>query len=115
VAELRAERFVAVPHIERGGLSHRVAELCRGQGFQPIAAGVRSRKWSQLALVQGGFGIAIVPRSMARLAPAGVRCPPLAGEGCTSGVLAMWRRDAPEMVQRFTCLLVGAGDTTPAI
>lgn len=115
VAELRAERFVAVPHIERGGLSHRVAELCRGHGFQPLAAGVRSRKWSQLALVQGGFGIAIVPRSMAQLAPAGVRCLPLAGEGCTSGVLAMWRRDAPDLVQRFTRLLAGIDSAAPTI
>lgn len=115
MAELRAERFVAVPHIERGGLSHRVAELCRGQGFQPIAAGVRSRKWSQLALVQGGFGIAIVPRSMAQLAPAGVRCLPLAGEGCTSEVWAMWRQDAPDLVQRFTRLLAGIGSAAPVI
>ncbi|RSZ35583.1 LysR family transcriptional regulator [Variovorax beijingensis] len=98
---LRHERFVATPHLERGGLSHRVAELCRAQGFQPLAASVRSRKWAQLALVQGGFGIAVVPESMARLAPAGVCLLPLEGGDCTTGVLALWRRDAPALVQRF--------------
>ena len=55
VAALRHECFVATPHLERGGLSHHVAELCRAQGFQPAPAPVRSRKWSQLALVQGGL------------------------------------------------------------
>lgn len=112
VAELRQERFVALPHLERGGLSHRVAELCRAQGFQPSAAPVRSRKWAQLALVQEGFGIAVVPASMGRWAPEGV-CPvPLRGDGCTSGVLALWRHDAPALVRRFTRAMreaLGAG------
>lgn len=115
VAALRTERFVATPHLERGGLSHRVAELCRAQGFQPQPAAVRSRKWSQLALVAGGFGIAIVPRSMAEQAPAGVHCLQLDDPLAVSGVLAMWRHDAPELVQRFTRRLVKSfpGATAP--
>ncbi|HVR50802.1 MAG TPA: LysR substrate-binding domain-containing protein, partial [Pseudorhodoferax sp.] len=105
---LRHEVFVATPHLERGGLGHRVAELCRGAGFQPAPAAVRSRKWSQLALVQGGFGIAIVPASMGRLAPDGVRVLPLQGPDCTTQVLALWRRDAPLLAQRFAEALVQA-------
>lgn len=108
VAELRDERFIATPHLERGGLSHRVAELCRAAGFQPVAAAVRSRKWSQLALVQGGFGIAVVPESMGRLAPEGVRLLALEGPDCATQVLAMWRRDASPMAQRFADALVQA-------
>lgn len=65
VQDLRGQPFVATPHLERGGLGHRVAELCRAQGFEPVAARVRSRKWSQLALVQAGFGVAVVPKSLA--------------------------------------------------
>lgn len=99
--ELREDRFVAVPHLERGGLSHRVAELCREEGFQPRPAAVRSRKWSQLSLVQAGFGIAVVPASMARLAPAGVHAVPLEGAHCTTQVMALWRHDAPPLVTRF--------------
>ena len=99
---LRREPFVATPHLERGGLSHRVAELCRTHGFQPRAAEVRSRKWSQMALVQGGFGIAIVPASMARMAPEGVHVLALEGDGCTSSVLGLWHEDAPPLVRRFT-------------
>ena len=89
VAELRGECFVATPHPERGGLGHAVAELCRAHGFAPQAAAVRSRKWAQLSLVQGGMGVAIVPASMGALAPEGVRVLPLADPGCTSGVHAV--------------------------
>lgn len=108
VAELRQESFVATPHLERGGLSHRVAELCREAGFQPTPAAVRSRKWSQLALVQGGFGIAIVPESMGRLAPEGLRLIPLEDPGGMTQVLALWRRDAPVLTLRFADALVQA-------
>lgn len=108
LAALQGECFVATPHRERGGLSHRVAELCRAAGFQPVMAPVRSRKWSQMALVQGGFGISIVPESMARLAPPGVHPLRLDGADCRSRVLALWRRDAPMLAQRFAAALVDA-------
>lgn len=108
MVDLRHEPFVATPHLERGGLSHAVAELCRAHGFAPQAASVRSRKWAQLSLVQGGLGIAVVPASMGALAPAGVRVLPLADPGCTSGVLALWRHDATALVQRFATALQAA-------
>ena len=111
LAELRAERFVATPHLERGGLSHRVAELCAAAGFEPFPASVRSRKWTQLALVQGGFGVAVVPESMGRLAPEGVRVLRL-GETCTTAVVALWRHDAPARVQRFAGALLHAMERT---
>lgn len=106
--ELRDERFVALPHRERGGLSHRVAELCAAAGFQPAAAAVRSRKWAQLALVQGGLGVAVVPASMGRLAPEGVCVLALEDAACTTEVLALWRPDAPARVLRFAEALVRA-------
>lgn len=108
VADLRGECFVATPHPERGGLGHAVAELCRAHGFAPRAAPVRSRKWAQLSLVQGGLGIAVVPASMGALAPAGVRVLPLTGPGCSSGVLALWRVDGPPLVLRFAAALQAA-------
>ncbi len=105
LSALRHELFVAVPHVERGGLSHRVAELCRACGFQPRPAPVRSRKWAQLTLVQAGFGIAIVPESMGRMAPQGARLLGLRGEDCTSTVLGLWRHDASALVRRFVGML----------
>jgi len=106
VQDLRGQPFVATPHLERGGLGHRVAELCRAQGFEPVAARVRSRKWSQLALVQAGFGVAMVPQSLARWASADVAVRPL--PGCDTTVLALWREDAPALVEQFARALAGA-------
>ena len=100
IALLRDEPFVATPHMERGGLSQRVAELCRAHGFHPAGAQVRSRKWSQLALVQAGFGIAILPVSMGRMAPEGVRLLALDGEDCVTTVLVLWRADEGTQLAR---------------
>lgn len=100
IAQLRDEPFVATPHMERGGLSQRVAELCRAHGFHPAGAQVRSRKWSQLALVQAGFGIAIMPVSMGRMAPQGVRLLALDGEDCVTTVLVLWRADESTRLAR---------------
>lgn len=96
LAALRDEPFVALPHHERGGLSYRVAQLCQASGFYPRAAGALSRKLTQLALVEAGFGVAVVPASMAALAPAGVRCVALADAGATSRVVLLSRRHADE-------------------
>ncbi|MFT3717176.1 LysR family transcriptional regulator [Pseudorhodoferax sp.] len=108
VAALRGEAFVATPHLERGGLGQCVAALCRAAGFAPRPAPVRSRKWTQLALVQAGLGIAVVPQSMARLAPPGVQALALDDAQATSEVVGLWRHDAGEMVQRFAALLRAA-------
>lgn len=106
--DLRSEAFVATPHLDRGGLSHRVAQLCRAAGFEPRGARVRSRKWSQLALVQAGFGVAVVPASMGQLCPPGVATRPLAGEGSHTTVLALWREDASALVRQFAEALAPA-------
>lgn len=109
---LRDEPFVAIAHPERGGLGRRVAELCRAQGFEPRAAAVRSRKWTQLALVQAGFGVAVVPRGMAEAAPVDVGVRAL-GDACRTQVLALRRPDAPALVARFAAAL-GEAFAAPA-
>lgn len=106
IAELRDEPFVATPHLERGGLSHRVAELCRAHGYHPTGAQVRSRKWSQLALVQAGFGIAIVPASMGRMAPEGVQLLALDDDGDSrTTVLVLWRTEGTKLAQDLVASL----------
>ncbi|WP_420223300.1 LysR family transcriptional regulator [Pigmentiphaga litoralis] len=114
VSALRDERFVALAHQERGGLGHRVAELCRVHGFSPQPAAVRSRKWSQLALVEAGLGVAIVPASMARMAPAGVKAIAIADANADSGVLAICRQDATAITRRLADALVAAHTVTGA-
>ena len=94
LARLREEAFVSLPHPDRGGLSQRVAQCCLEHGFYPRAAAAISRKLSQLALVEAGFGVALVPASLSRMTPPGVRCIPLADAGCDTRVLLLSRRAA---------------------
>lgn len=108
LAALKDEFFVALPHAERGGLSHGVAELCRAHGFYPRSARVTSRKWSQLALVGSGFGIAVVPLSMGHIAPPGVHIVALEESDCRSEVVALYRPDSTVLVLHFVEALLQA-------
>ena len=102
IAELREEHFVTVPHRDRGGLSYLVAERCIAHGFYPRVARATSRKNSLLSLVNAGFGIAVVPQSMASISlAAGVSFPAVKDADFYSEVALLWRRDAPAMVNQF--------------
>jgi DNA-binding transcriptional LysR family regulator len=101
LVQLKDEAFISIPHPQRGGLSYLCAELCMRQGFFPKAARVMSRKTTQLQLIQGGFGIALLPQSMQDLAPPGVSFLPLAGADCQSTVALACRQDPPPLVQHF--------------
>lgn len=93
LAALAGETFVSIPHLQRGGLSYRAAELCLGAGFYPRPARALSRKTSQLQLIEAGFGVALVPASMRAIAPPAVRFLPLAEAEAYSEVALAWRRD----------------------
>lgn len=101
IDQLRTERFVSVPHRERGGLSRRVADLCLKAGFFPTPARVVSRKPAQLNIVAAGLGIAVVPESMGTFSPPGLRFVPLAGEDADSTVAVLHHREATNMVMNF--------------
>ncbi len=93
LAALAGETFVSIPHLQRGGLSYRAAELCLGAGFYPRPARALSRKTSQLQLIEAGFGVALVPASMRAIAPPAVRFMSLAEAEAYSEVALAWRRD----------------------
>ncbi|MGS7253300.1 LysR family transcriptional regulator [Pseudomonas sp. SK] len=98
--QLREERFISIPHRDRGGLSYLAASLCMAAGFFPQAAQVLSRKTTQLQLIQAGFGVALLPECMREIAPASVSFVTLAGE-CESTVALACRRDAGPLVRQF--------------
>ncbi len=93
LAALAGETFVSIPHLQRGGLSYRAAELCLGAGFYPRPARALSRKTSQLQLIEAGFGVALVPASMRAIAPPAVSFMSLAEAEAYSEVALAWRRD----------------------
>ncbi|MEW9681747.1 LysR family transcriptional regulator [Pseudomonas sp. TE50-2] len=98
--QLREERFISIPHRQRGGLSYLSASLCMNAGFFPQAAQVVSRKTTQLQLIQAGFGVALLPASMREIAPASVTFVPL-GEACQSTVALACRRDAGALARKL--------------
>ncbi|KAB0567809.1 LysR family transcriptional regulator [Pseudomonas palleroniana] len=100
-AQLKDEAFISIPHPQRGGLSYLSAELCMRAGFFPRAARVMSRKTTQLQLIQAGFGIALLPKSMQDIAPPNLHFLPLAEPDCLSTV-ALARAQAPSaLVEQF--------------
>ncbi|MDH1630753.1 LysR family transcriptional regulator [Pseudomonas mosselii] len=106
LGQLHEERFISIPHRQRGGLSYLSASLCMNEGFFPQAAQVVSRKTTQLQLIQAGFGVALLPASMREIAPPLVRFVPLV-EACQSTVALAFRRDAGELVRQFVAIMQG--------
>lgn len=106
LGQLREERFISIPHRQRGGLSYLSASLCMNAGFFPQAAQVVSRKTTQLQLIQAGFGVALLPASMREIAPPTLRFVPL-DEACQSTVALACRRDAAELVRQFVAIMQG--------
>ena len=101
LAQLKDEAFISIPHPQRGGLSYLSAELCMRAGFFPRAARVMSRKTTQLQLIQAGFGIALLPKSMQDIAPANVHFLPLAEPDCLSTVALACAQTPSALVEQF--------------
>ena len=101
LAQLKDEAFISIPHPQRGGLSYLSAELCMRAGFFPKAARVMSRKTTQLQLIQAGFGIALLPKSMQDIAPANVHFLPLVDPDCLSTVALAYPQAPSALVEQF--------------
>ena len=99
--QLKDEAFISIPHPQRGGLSYLSAELCMRAGFFPKAARVMSRKTTQLQLIQAGFGIALLPKSMQDIAPPNVQFLSLADPDCDSTVALACAQAPNALVEQF--------------
>jgi DNA-binding transcriptional LysR family regulator len=99
--QLKDEAFISIPHPQRGGLSYLSAELCMRAGFFPKSARVMSRKTTQLQLIQAGFGIALLPKSMRDIAPANLHFLPLADPDCLSTVALVCAQTPSALVEQF--------------
>ena len=77
-------------HRERGGLARCVTDLCLKRGFVPRLGPAISRKTSMLTLVAAGFGIAVIPEGMQKLATPGIDFVPLSdGDAVAASALAL--------------------------
>ncbi|OZI73287.1 LysR substrate-binding domain-containing protein [Bordetella genomosp. 6] len=90
---LRDEPFVLFPRHFSPEYHDQIIALCMDAGFTPhIRYEVRANA-TVVALVAAGFGVAIVPRSVSRVAIDGIQFRPLAKAGVESQLLGVWRDD----------------------
>ena len=78
LAELAGDDFVASPRELGQGFHDQLASLCLHAGFVPRVVQQARRLQTVLGLVAAGFGVALLPASLAASRPAGVVMLPLA-------------------------------------
>ena len=78
LADLAGDDFVASPRELGQGFHDQLASLCLHAGFVPRVVQQARRLQTVLGLVAAGFGVALLPASLAACAPAGVVMLPLA-------------------------------------
>ena len=93
LAALAAERFVLYRRPTGPGLYDAIIAACRAAGFSPDIAQEAPRLLSTLSLVAAGFGVSIVPASMARLEANGVAYIGIARAARLTAPLHLARRD----------------------
>ncbi|MDP4568066.1 LysR family transcriptional regulator [Pseudomonas sp. LPH60] len=109
--DLATEDFVFTPQALGSGYHNQLMALCTAAGFTPKVAQEAERIHTLLGLVACGFGVALVPQSMADTALQGsVAYRPLSAVGTQSrpsiGLYMNWHRDNPSpQLQRFMALL----------
>lgn len=92
---LAEEAFIFYPRRNGRALYDSIMAACEAAGFTPRIAQDAPQLTSVVNLVATGIAIAIVPKSMARLAMEGVRYRPISG-GRPTACLALVRLHTPE-------------------
>ena len=77
LADLAGDDFVASPRALGQGFHDQLASLCLHAGFMPNVVQQARRLQTVLGLVAAGFGVALLPASLAASMPAGVVMLPL--------------------------------------
>ena len=77
LATLAGDDFVASPRALGQGFHDQLASLCLHAGFVPNVVQQARRLQTVLGLVAAGFGVALLPASLAAAMPAGVRMLPI--------------------------------------
>ena len=107
LSDLAEERFVSAVHRERGGLARCVTDLCLKRGFVPRLAPAISRKTSMLTLVAAGFGIAIVPEGMQKLAQPGIAFLPLSDDDAVAASAMILPAAPSPLAEAFASIAEG--------
>ncbi|MEM0549070.1 MULTISPECIES: LysR family transcriptional regulator [Aeromonas] len=102
LASLRDESFILFPREIGPGLHDGIMALCREAGFEPQLGPVCPQVISTVGMVQAGFGVTLVPSSVAALRPVGVSYHPIAGSGLMTTIsLATRSHPGSAVLRRF--------------
>lgn len=107
LAELAAEPFIFYPRRNGRALYDAIIFACEAAGFTPQIAQDAPQLTSVVNLVATGIAIAIVPRSMSRLATDDVRYVPISGNAPTATMsLARARKTESPLSDAFIELVL---------
>ena len=105
ISDLRDEDFIVHPGRGRSVMNGRVAELCRGAGFEPRIRQEVGETSTLVTFVAAGLGVAIVPEPVAALGVAGASYRPLTGGGTIELCAAVRTGDeAPQIARALRVL-----------
>ena len=93
LADLAGDPFIFTSRVDAPAFSPWLLALCRAAGFEPKIALETDRSPSALNYVAAGFGVAIFPAQIGRLAMPGVRFVALDESTPKYQLCAAWRRD----------------------
>ncbi|MDF1504768.1 LysR substrate-binding domain-containing protein, partial [Roseisolibacter sp. H3M3-2] len=115
VADLEGEPLVLFPRPADPALYDAIVARCRAAGFSPAVAQVAEGWHTLVALAGAGVGVALVPRSMARLERPDVVYRPVRGLSVKLALSAAWRRgDRQPGRERFVTALRAVASARPA-
>jgi DNA-binding transcriptional LysR family regulator len=95
LAGLAGEKFVLFARKLNVPMNDRIVAACRRAGFKPKVALEVADAVSMIPLVAAGFGVALVPNSIAQIQFAGVKYVPIAGEVLDHPIHLTYRPDSP--------------------
>lgn len=90
---LADETFILFPREIGHGLYDAVIGACHRAGFSPRLGVAAPQISSIVPMVEAGFGVSVVPRSVSRIGGAGVAYLPIAGDIPRAPIGLAWRRD----------------------
>jgi DNA-binding transcriptional LysR family regulator len=94
IKTLASEPLILPPLQPGWGYSDAVFQVFRDHGIEPRIAEETTQPMAMIALVAGGFGVALVPASLNNLRLAGVTYRPIKGRCRTTDLTLVWRRDS---------------------
>jgi DNA-binding transcriptional LysR family regulator len=90
--ELAGERFVTYPSHPRSVLHQVVESMCAAHGFRPRSALEAAETATLVSFVAAGFGVSLVPESVAQMTVAGAVYRPLRDDDRQIELAVAWRR-----------------------